>query len=106
ILVGEDDLALHFVVDDRLALLARAQTDHGLDACRRFGRIAVAPAAVVTHRLALETGLLAHLLQLSHAGVTAIGAARGEQLLGDLAMALCTLKLADRLAVPVQAEPF
>ena len=106
ILVGEDDLALHLVVDDGFALLARAQTDHGLDAGGRLRRIAVAPAAVVAHRLALETGLLAHLLQLFHAGVTAIGAAGGEQLLGDLAMALGALKLADRLAVPIEPEPF
>ena len=106
IFVGEDDLALHLIVDDCLALLARAQTDHGLDAGGRLGRIAVAPAAVVTHRLALEAGLLAHLLQLSHAGVTAVGAARAKQLLGDLAMALGALKLADRLAVPIESEPF
>ena len=102
ILVGEDDLALHLVVDNRLALLGGAQTDHGLDAGGRLGWIAVAPAAVVAHRLALETGLLAHLLQLFHARVTAIGAAGPEQLLGDLAMALGALKLADRLAVPIK----
>ena len=106
ILVGEDDLALHLIVDDGFAILARAQTDHGLDAGGRLGRIAVAPATVVTHGLALEAGLLAHLLQLSHAGVTAIGAARAKQLLGDLAMALGALKLADRLAVPIESKPF
>ena len=44
--------------------------------------------------------------QLFDARVTAIGAAGREQLLGDLAMALGALELADRLAVPVQAEPF
>ena len=106
ILVGEDDLALHLIVDDCFALLARAETDHGLDAGGRLGRIAVAPATVVTHGLALEAGLLAHLLQLSHAGVTAVGAARAKQLLGDLAMALGALKLAYRLAVPIESEPF
>ena len=106
LLVGEDDLALHLVVDDRLAFLSGAQADHRLDARGRFGWIAVAPAAVVAHRLALEAGLVAHLLQLFDARVTAIGAAGREQLLGDLAMALGALELADRLAVPVQAEPF
>ena len=106
LLVGEDHLPLHFVVDDGVALLARPQTDHGLDAGRRLRRIAVAPAAVVAHRLALETRLVAHLLQLFHARVTAIGAAGREQLLGDLAMALGALKLADRLAVPIEPEPF
>ena len=106
VLVGEDDLALHLVVDDCFALLGGAQPDHRLDAGGRLGGIAVAPAAVVAHRLALETGLLAHLLQLFHAGVTAVGAAGRKQLLGDLAMALGALKLADRLAVPIEPEPF
>ena len=84
----------------------RAQPDHGLDARRRLRRIAVAPAAVVAHRPALETRLLAHLLELLRAGVAAVGAAGSEQLIGDLAMALGALKLADRLAVPVEPEPF
>ena len=53
LLVGEDDLALHLVVDDRLALLRGAEPDDGRDAGRRLGRVAVAPAAVVAHRLAL-----------------------------------------------------
>jgi hypothetical protein len=75
VLVGEDDLALHLVVDDGLALLLCAQTDYGLDASGRFSRIAVAPAAVIAHRLALEARLLAHLLKLFHAGVTTVGAA-------------------------------
>ena len=75
ILVGEDDLALHLVVDDCFALLGGAQADHGLDARRRLRRIAVAPAAVVTHRLALEARLVAHVLQLFHAGVAAVSAA-------------------------------
>src|SRR4029077_9135226 len=57
------------------------------------------------HRLAFQTGFFAHLLPLSHAGVTAVGAARSKQLLGHLAMTLRALKLADRLAVPIETEP-
>ena len=106
ILVGEDDLALHLVVDDSFALLGGAQADHRLDAGRRFGRIAVAPAAIVAHRLALETRFFAHLFELLDACVTAVGAARAKQLPGDLAMALGAFELADRLAVPVEPEPF
>ena len=75
-----------------LALLGGAQADHRLDARGRLGWIAVAPAAVVAHRLALETGLLAHLLQLFDARVAAIGAAGREQLICDLAMALGALE--------------
>ena len=36
ILVGEHDLALHLVVDHRLAFLPRAQPDDGRDAGRRL----------------------------------------------------------------------
>jgi hypothetical protein len=81
-------------------------SNDGLDPGGRLGRVAVAPAAVVAHRLALEPRLLAHLLKLLDARVTAVGAARSEQLLDDFAMTIGALKLADRLAIPVEAEPF
>ncbi len=105
VLVGEGDAALYFVVDDSLALLLGAQTYDRLDAGRRLGRIAVAPAPVVAHRPTLGAGPLAHFAQLVGAGVTAIGAAGGEQALHDFAMALDPAELADRLAVPFKAEP-
>ena len=105
LLVGEDDLALHLVVDDRLAVLARAQADRRLDARRRLRGVAVAPAPVVAHRLAFGARLGAHLLELLLARVAAIGAARGEHLLDDLAVAVGARELADRLAVPSQPEP-
>ncbi len=105
-LVGEDDLALHLVVDDGLALLGGAQPDHRRDARRRLRRVAVAPAPVVAHRLAFEPRLLAHVLELLGARIAAVGGAAGEHLIDHLAMALGARELADRLAVPVEPEPF
>ena len=81
------------------------EPDHRRDARRRLGRIAVAPAPVVAHRPAFGARLLAHLLEFLRARVAAIGAARGEQLLGDLAMARGARELLIDLAVPIEPEP-
>ena len=48
------------------------EPDHGRDALGRFGRVAVAPRAVVTGRPALGHGLLAHLLQLVGRTITIV----------------------------------
>ena len=69
-------------------------------------RVAVAPAPVVAHRPALEPRLLAHLLELLGAGVAAVGGAPGQHLVDHLAVARGARELADRLAVPVEPEPF
>ena len=61
ILVREAHIALHAVVHDRLALGRRLDADHRLDAGRRLGWVAVAPAPVIARRPALGAGLLAHL---------------------------------------------
>ena len=105
VLVGEHDLALHLVVDDCLALLPGAQPDDGGDAGGRLRRIAVAPAAVVAHRAALEPRLLAHLVELLGARVAAVGGAARQHLIDHLAMTPGAAELAHRLAVPMQAEP-
>jgi hypothetical protein len=76
------------------------------DPWRRLGGIAVAPAPVVSHRLAGEARGLAHVLEILLAGKAAIGVSRGEHRLDHLAMARRALELADRLAIPVEAEPF
>ena len=105
VLVGERHLALHPVVDDGLAFLLGAQADDRGDAGRRLGRVAVAPASVVAHGLALEPRLLAHRLELLVARVAAVGRAPGEHLVHGLAVAAGAVELADRLAVPVEPEP-
>jgi hypothetical protein len=106
ILVLPCDAALDLIVDHGFAGLRRLEADHRLDAGRRLGRIAVAPAAVVAHGAAFGLGGLAHLRQFLGRGVAAVGLAGGEQLLGDLAMSGCILELIDRVAVPIDAEPF
>src|SRR5690606_34817573 len=105
ILVGELHVALHAVADDRLAVLRRLDADHRLYADRRVGRIAVAPAAVITRRPALGPGLLAHLGEFLLRSVAVIGLAEPDQLLGYLAVALAARELRDRFALPVQAKP-
>ena len=105
VLVGEGHLALHLVVDDRLALPGGAQPNDRGYAGGRLGGVAVAPAAVVAHGLALPPRLFAHLLQILGAGVTAIGRAFGEHFVHDLAVPGGALELADRVAVPVEPEP-
>ena len=71
----------------------------------RLGRIAVAPAAVVEPRPALLPRSLAHLVELVLGGVAEIGAAGGEQSLGDLAMPRGACELIDGVAVPIDSEP-
>ena len=83
----------------------RPQPDHRLDAGRRLGRVAVAPAAVIELGAALAARLLAHLVEFLLGRVAAIGLACGQQLLGHLAVAGGAGELVDDLAVPVDAEP-
>ena len=105
ILVLPHHPALDLVLDDRLALARRLEPDHRLDAGRRLGRVAVAPAPVVAHRPALGFRRLAHLLQLPRARVAVIGAAGGDEALGDLLVARGAGELVHGVAVPVDAEP-
>ncbi len=103
--VGDRDLALHPVVDRRLALLRRLEADHRRDAWRRLGGVAVAPGAVIAHRALFGARLVAHRLELGRRAIAVIGAAGGEQLARDLGMALGAGGLMDDLAVPIEAEP-
>ena len=99
------NLALHGVGDYRLAGLRRFQADDGLDAGRCLLGVAVAPAAIVAHRLA--GGLLggAHLVQLLGRGVAMVGVAGGQHLVGDLGVAGRAGELVGDVAVPLKAEP-
>ena len=60
VLVGEDDAALHPVLDHRLALARRLEADRGHDAGRRLCQVAVAPGAVIAGRAAFGARPLAH----------------------------------------------
>ncbi len=81
------------------------EPDHRLDPGRRVGRVAVAPASVVKLGAALAPCGLAHGGEFLRRGVTAIGLALGQELLGDLAVALRARKLEHDVAVPGEAEP-
>ena len=79
-----------------------------IDALRaggRLGRVAVAPAPVIARRPALGPCLLAHFGEFLRRGEAGVGLAFGNQLFGDLAMAVGAGKLRYRLAVPVDTEP-
>ena len=87
VLVLPDHAALDLILDHGFAGLRRLEADRGLDAGRRFGRIAVAPQAVIEAGAAFGARGLAHRLEFVLRGVAAIGLARGQQLLGHFAVA-------------------
>ena len=97
--------ALHLVLDHGLARERRLEPDHRLDAGRRVGRVAVAPAPVIELGAAFAARLFAHLGELFGAGIAVIGTAGGQQRLGHLAVARRARELVDRVAVPLDAEP-
>src|SRR3546814_16471849 len=67
--------------------------------------MAVAPAAVISHRL--PGGALggAHLLTLLRSGKAFIGMAAGQKLMGDFGMTGLAGELIDGLAVPIEVPP-
>src|SRR3546814_4733625 len=67
--------------------------------------MAVAPAAVISHRL--PGGALggAHLLKLLRSGKAFIGMAAGQKLMGDFGMTGLAGELIDGLAVPIEVQP-
>ena len=75
VIVGENDAALHGVLDHRLAIERRFQTDHRRHAGRRIGGVAVAPAAIIARRTFLGARQFAHLVELLLRGEAAIGLA-------------------------------
>ena len=103
--VLDRDLALHRVLDDRLPGLRRLEAHDRLHVGGGLLRVAVAPAAVVAHRLA--GGLLRspHLIEFLRRGIAVIGMALGQHLVRDLGMAGGARELIGDLAVPRQAEP-
>ena len=102
------DAALHPVLDHGLAVERRLEADHRLDAGRRILGIAVAPAAVVHASERARRARASRISASSLAGcaVAVVGLAGGQQLLGHLAVALSAGKLIERLAVPIELEPF
>ncbi len=91
---------------NRFAFVGGAQADHERCPRRRRCRIAVAPAPVIAGGLALRALLCAHLFQFFRCRVTAIGFAFGQQLLGNGAVPVGAGELINRLAIPIEAQPF
>jgi len=106
VFVAPDHPALNLILNDGFALEARAQADDGLHARRCLTTIAVTPTPVVEPRAAFGTRLLPHLLQLLRARIAVVGMPAGQQLRGDLPVALGACKLGNGLAVPGQPKPF
>ena len=105
ILVRKTNLALNDVVDDRLAVERRLQPDHRLDPLGRFGRVAVAPAAVVTGRPLFGLGPRAHLLEFGLTGIAAVGLVLCEHLVDCRAVSVGALELRDRRLVGFKPHP-
>ena len=103
--VGDSDLALDEVVDEGFAVAGGAEADDGLDAGGGFGRVAVAPGAVVAGGAAFGGGLLAHLAEFFGGAVAIVGAATGEHLVGDLGVARLAGGLEDGGLVGGEVEP-
>ncbi len=99
------DLALDQIVHHGGAGLRDAQADDGGDAGGRVRGVAVPPASVVARGAAFGGGALAHFTQFFGAGVAAVGAAGGDQFVGDLGVAGGAGGLEDGRFVRVQAEP-
>jgi hypothetical protein len=106
IAVLEYHLALDGILNDRFALLWSFEPDRRFDAGRRFGGFAVAPRPVIAYRALLGLRLGAHRVQLLRRAIAAIGMSGSKQRLDDLAMSSNARILRDRLAIPIETEPF
>ena len=94
--------ALYAVLDCDFAGLRCLQADD-IGQIRRVR--AVAPAAIIAHRLFGGSLGRAHFLKLLRCCVTAIGMAVCEQCVGDFGVARRTAELIDFGPVPIEAKP-
>jgi len=88
-----------------LALFRRLQANNVRRIGGGFGRIAIAPTAVIAERLFRGALLLAELGKLFGRGEAFVGIAVGEKLVCHLGMPLRAGELVHRVAVPIEAEP-
>ena len=105
LLVTDPDRSLHQVVDHRLAVPRRLDADHRRHVRRRLGRVAVAPAAVVTHGSALGAGLGTHLGQLGRRTIAIIRPVLRQERPRNLGVARRIVRLEYRLLIPIEAQP-
>ena len=103
--VLDRDFALHGILDDRLAGLRRLEADDRGNARGRILRVAIAPAAVIAHRLAGSLLGCAHLVEFLGRAVAVVGVAAGQHLVGHLGVPGGAGELVGDVAIPLQAEP-
>jgi hypothetical protein len=101
----DDDAALHRILDHGFACLWGLDADHIGRAFGRFLRRAIAPAAIIAHRLLGCPLLFAQRGQFLGRGIAFIRMATVEQLLRDLRMARCAGELEHRFFVSAQPKP-
>ena len=98
-------LALNEIGNRHGAVARRFQANDERRAGGRFGWIAIAPATVVTDRLASRALLFPQRRQLFGRRIAFIGVAAFQQLAGDLRMARRAGELMNDLAIPIEAKP-
>ena len=99
------DPALNHILDHQGALGRCLHTNDKGRTRGRFGRIAVAPAAIVAGVAALSLGGLAHLGQLFGRGEALVGAALGQHLLRDVPVTIGAGGLEHRVFIVIQTHP-
>ena len=102
--VGDLDPALDLVVPRDHAIQRVAEADHPVGIVAP-ARVRIAIGAVVARLVAGSHRRLAHRLEFFLGLVGVIGVAGGDQLFGDLAVAIQPVGLVDRTLVVVQAKP-
>ena len=104
--VRDRDLALHRSRIVVAPSLRRLEADRRRHPGRRFGRVAVAPGAVIARPSASRPRARSRIASSScRRAIAVIGAAGGEQLPRDLGVTRGAGELVDDLAVPLEAEP-
>ena len=102
-LVVKLHVAVYLVLDHDDALVGIPETNDGLDARHRLGPLAA--ASVVARLLPSLTLGRPHGVQLFLAAIAVVGLALGDQLFGDLGVAIEVLRLVERPDVGTQLEP-
>ena len=106
LVVRNANFALNQIVKNGFAFARSFDSDNGLDAFRRFGRIAVAPTAVITNGLARRLLFFAHLSQFFRRTITIIRFTLFQQLMSNFHMTRSSGKLKYGFGIPIYAQPF
>jgi hypothetical protein len=93
------------VLDQRFSGPGRFYAHDRFDLRRRFGRVAVAPAAVVSRKCPFGLRLGAHGAKLLRRVEGQISLAGGDERASHFGMPVAPGELGDRLAFPVEPEP-